>query len=96
MVPTPPLPDLLGWVREGERLFGAVLHTLQDYERMRAGREGLEEENRRLREEVEAMREELAWLRAERVDAAETLKTFAEHVTQIATLALQRLGRRGV
>ena len=50
--------------------------------------------NCELLEEIQAIREELQQLRAERIEAAETLKTFAEHVTQVATLALQRLGKR--
>jgi hypothetical protein len=39
------------------------------------------------------IREELHQLRAERVEAAESLKAIAEHVTRLATAALQRLGR---
>lgn len=84
---TDPGADVVRWVQEGERLFGQALQTLQ-----RA--ETLAKENQRLREEVRVMRVELDALRAERLEAAETLKTFAEHVTQLATLALQRLGRR--
>jgi prefoldin subunit 5 len=85
---------VIGWVREGERLFGAVLQTLQDHERQRLRIEELERENRQLREEIRTIREELMGLRAERVEVAEALKTFAEHVTQLATAAIQRLGRR--
>jgi len=84
---TDPASDVVRWVQEGERLFGQALQTLQ-----RA--EILAKENQRLREEIQAIREELDALRAERLEAAETLKTFAEHVTQVATLALQRLGKR--
>ena len=80
-------PDVVRWVQEGERLFGLVLHTLH-------GHEALLNENQRMHEEMRAIREELDQLRAERIEAAETLKTFAEHVTQLATLALQRLARR--
>jgi predicted nuclease with TOPRIM domain len=82
-----PASDVLRWVREGEQLFGQVLQTLHRYE-------GLAKENQRLQQELSAIREEVQQLRAERVEAAETLKAFAEHVTQLATLALQRLGKR--
>lgn len=79
-------PDVLRWVEEGERLFGHTLRALQQCERVSA-------ENRRLREELAAVREEVARLRAERIEAAESLRTIAEHVTRLATAALQRLGR---
>jgi predicted nuclease with TOPRIM domain len=82
-----PASDVLRWVREGEQLFGQVLQTLHRYE-------GLAKENQRLQQELSAIREEVQQLREERVEAAETLKAFAEHVTQLATLALQRLGKR--
>jgi hypothetical protein len=39
-------------------------------------------------------RAELEVLRSERMEAAETLKAIAEHVTRLATVALQRLGKR--
>ena len=84
---TDPAADVVRWVQEGERLFGQALQTLQQVEM-------LTKQNQQLREEIQAMREEVDSLRAERLEAAETLKTFAEHVTQVATLALQRLGRR--
>lgn len=87
------VPDLIGWVHEGERLFGAVLLTLQDYEQQRTRADRLERENRQLREQIQIISEELAGFRAERIEAAETLKTFAEHVTRLATVALQRLGK---
>jgi predicted nuclease with TOPRIM domain len=84
---TGPASEVLRWVREGEQLFGQVLQTLHQYE-------SLAKENQRLQQELTAMHEEVRQLRAERVEAAETLKAFAEHVTQLATLALQRLGKR--
>ncbi len=84
---TGPAADVVRWVLEGERLFGEALQGLQRAEM-------LAQENQRLREEIQAIREELDALRAERLEAAETLKTFAEHVTQVATLALQRLAKR--
>jgi predicted nuclease with TOPRIM domain len=92
---TGPAPQVLRWVQEGERLFGEVLQTLQRYQEIETKAETLAKENQRLLEEMQAMREELRQLRAERIEAAETLKAFAEHVTQLATLAIQRLGRRG-
>jgi hypothetical protein len=89
----PSLGDLVGWVRDGERLFGAVLQTLQQYELLREQAGRLEQENRQLRGEMQLIREELHQLRSERVEAAATLKAFAEHVTQLATLAIQHLGK---
>lgn len=86
---TDPTSDVLRWVREGEHLFGQVLQSLR-----RA--EALDEENRRLQGEIGAIREELDALKAERVEVAETLKTFAEHVTRVATIAIQRLGKRPI
>jgi len=49
-----------------------------------------------MRQEIEALRAELESLRAERTEVAETLKTFAEHVTRVATIGIERLGRRAV
>lgn len=91
---TTPSSDVVRWVQEGERLFGQVLQTLQGYQSVETKAETLEKDNQRLQEELQAVREELHQLRAERLEAAETLKSFAEHVTQLATLALQRLGKR--
>lgn len=85
--------ELLTWVREGERLFGAVIGVLQQHEPLRAKVSMLEQENQQLREDLQAARAELEFFRAERVEAAETLKAIAEHVTRLATVALQRLGR---
>jgi hypothetical protein len=79
--------DVVRWVQEGERLFGLVLQTLQRCE-------ALTRENQQLRRELEAVHDELGYLRAERVEAAETLKTFADHVTQVTTIAIERLGAR--
>jgi hypothetical protein len=84
---TDPAPHVLRWVQEGERLFGQVLHTLHRFREVEARADALEKENQQLRDEVQA-------LRGERLEAAEALKAFAEHVTQVATLALQRLGKR--
>jgi predicted nucleic acid-binding Zn-ribbon protein len=86
--------ELLTWVREGERLFGAVVGVLQQHEPLRAKIARLERENQDLQETLQAARAELESFRAERVEAAETLKAIAEHVTRLATVALQRLGRR--
>jgi hypothetical protein len=85
--------DLVTWVREGERLFGAVVGALQQQEALRARLDALERENGRLRAEVQAARTELDFFRAERIEAAESLKAIAEHVTRLASAALQRLGR---
>jgi hypothetical protein len=87
-------PELLGWVRQGERLFGLVLQTLQGYESLQARADRLEQDNRRLREELEALREELGAFRAERLEAAEAFKSFAEHVTRLATVTIERLAAR--
>jgi predicted nucleic acid-binding Zn-ribbon protein len=83
--------ELLTWVREGERLFGAVVGVLQQHD---ARVTTLERENQQLREELQAARAEMEILRSERIEAAETLKAIAEHVTRLATVALQRLGKR--
>ena len=91
---TDPAPQVLQWVQEGERLFGQVLQTLHRYQEIERKAETLESENQKLREDMQAMRDDLHQLRAERIEAAETLKGFAEHVTQLATLAIQRLGKR--
>lgn len=89
-----PGPDLITWVRAGEQLFGAVLRTLQEHEWHRSRADRLERENRQLQEEIQVIREELAAYRAERVEVADTLRVFAEHVTQLATRAIERLGKR--
>jgi chromosome segregation ATPase len=85
--------ELTTWVREGERLFGAVLGALQQHERLRDRIEELERENGQLRAELQAARMELDFFRAERIEAAESLKAIAEHVTRLASAALQRLGK---
>lgn len=86
--------ELLTWVREGERLFGAVVGVLQQHDPLQARVTTLERENQQLREEFQMARAELEVLRSERMEAAETLKAIAEHVTRLATVALQRLGKR--
>ena len=86
--------ELLTWVREGERLFGAVVGVLQQHESLQARVTTLEQENRQLRDGLQAARAELEILRSERIEAAETLKAIAEHVTRLAIVALQRLGKR--
>lgn len=86
--------DVVRWVQEGERLFGQVLQTLHRCQEAEVTARTLADENRRLSGEIDVIREELDQLRAERIEAAETLKMFAEHVTKLATLAIQRLGRQ--
>ncbi len=86
--------ELLTWVREGERLFGAVVGVLQQHDPLQARVITLERENQALREELQAARAELEVLRSERIEAAETMKAIAEHVTRLATVALQRLSKR--
>jgi predicted nucleic acid-binding Zn-ribbon protein len=86
--------ELLTWVREGERLFGAVVGVLQLHDPLQARVTTLERENQALREELQAARAELEVLRSERIEAAETMKAIAEHVTRLATVALQRLSKR--
>ncbi|HEY7437699.1 MAG TPA: hypothetical protein VIE41_21330 [Methylomirabilota bacterium] len=81
-----PATDVLRWVREGEKLFGQVLQSLHYCDTLAS-------DNQRLQQEMDAMREELHRLRSERLEAAETLKAIAEHVTRLASVALQRLGR---
>jgi hypothetical protein len=86
-------PELLTWVREGERLFGAVVGVLQQHEPLQVRVTTLERETEQLRKALELARAELEVLRSERLEAAETLKAIAEHVTRLATVALQRLGK---
>jgi hypothetical protein len=86
-------PELLTWVREGERLFGAVVGVLQQHEPLQVRVTTLERETEQLRNALELARAELEVLRSERLEAAETLKAIAEHVTRLATVALQRLGK---
>jgi predicted nuclease with TOPRIM domain len=81
-----PATDVLRWVREGEKLFCQVLQSLHYCDTLAS-------DNQRLQQEMDAMREELHRLRSERLEAAETLKAIAEHVTRLASVALQRLGR---
>lgn len=83
-----PAPDLVRWVKEGEHLFGLVLQTLHRSREVEAKAEILARENDRLRAEVQD-------LEAQRLDTIETLKTFAEHVTRLASAAIQRLGTPG-
>ncbi|HSE04913.1 MAG TPA: hypothetical protein VLK35_12235 [Methylomirabilota bacterium] len=83
---TGPTSEVLRWVRDGELIFGQVLQGLQRTE-------ALAKENERLREEVQQIRAEVDRLRTERLEAAESLKAIAEHVTRLAAAALQRLGR---
>ena len=90
-----PASDLVRWVKEGEHLFRLTLESLRGAAALGSRAEDLAEENQRLREDNEALRRELDVLRAERLEVADTFKTFAEHVTQLATLALHRLARPG-
>ncbi|MEX2223303.1 MAG: hypothetical protein WEG40_16045 [Candidatus Rokuibacteriota bacterium] len=91
------MPDeashVLQWVREGERLFGQTLQALHRGREVELKVEALADENRRLQEDLGALREEVRRLRTERVEAAESLKAIAEHVTRLATVALQRLAK---
>lgn len=85
--------DVVTWVREGERLFAATLQKLQHYDLLRERASQFEQENLQLRGEMQALRDELNQLRSERLEAAESLRAIAEHVTRLATAALQRLSR---
>lgn len=91
-MPPEPAPEILRWVQEGENLFGRVLQTLHRFEETDARATRLAGENERLRTEIQDLREELADLKAERGEVVETLKTFAEHVTRVASILIQRLG----
>ena len=91
-----PGADLVRWVKEGEDLFRLTLESLQGAAVLRSKVETLSDENLRLREQAETLRRELEVLRAERLEVADTFKAFAEHVTRLATLSLQRLGTPGL
>ena len=91
-----PASELVRWVKDGEHLFRLTLESLQGAAASRDKLEALARENAQLRQEAEALRRELDLLRAERLEVADTFKAFAEHVTRLATLALQRLGTPGL
>ncbi len=91
-----PASELVRWVKDGEHLFRLTLESLQGAAASRDKLEALAGENAQLRQEAEVLRRELDLLRAERLEVADTFKAFAEHVTRLATLALQRLGTPGL
>jgi hypothetical protein len=91
-----PASELVRWVKDGEHLFRLTLESLQGAAASRDKLEALARENAQLRQEAELLRRELDLLRAERLEVADTFKAFAEHVTRLATLALQRLGTPGL
>jgi cell division protein FtsB len=91
-----PASELVRWVKDGEHLFRLTLESLQGAAASREKLEALARENAQLRQEAEVLRRELDLLRAERLEVADTFKAFAEHVTRLATLALQRLGTPGL
>ena len=91
-----PASELVRWVKDGEHLFRLTLESLQGAAASRDKLEALARENAQLRQEAEVLRRELEVLRAERLEVADTFKAFAEHVTRLATLALQRLGTPGL
>ena len=91
-----PASELVRWVRDGEHLFRLTLESLQGAAASRDKLEALARENAQFRQEAEVLRRELDLLRAERLEVADTFKAFAEHVTRLATLALQRLGTPGL
>lgn len=93
-MPPEPASEILRWVHEGEDLFGRVLQTLHRFEETEGRATRLAGENEQLRTEIHALRAELADLKAERGEVVETLKTFAEHVTRVASILIQRLGAR--
>lgn len=83
-------------MKDGEHLFRLTLESLQGAAASRDKLEALARENAQLRQEAEVLRREVDLLRAERLEVADTFKAFAEHVTRLATLALQRLGTPGL
>jgi len=90
---TDPPSDVLRWVQEGERLFGETLQSLHRCREVERTAATLAQENQRLQDELRLIHDEVSRLRSERIEAAETLKAIAEHVTRLATAALQRLGK---
>jgi hypothetical protein len=91
-----PASELVRWVKDGEHLFRLTLESLQGAAASRYKLEALARENAQLRQEAEVLRREVDLLRAERLEVADTFKAFAEHVTRLATLALQRQGTPGL
>jgi predicted nucleic acid-binding Zn-ribbon protein len=88
-----PRAEVVRWVQEGEQLFTRTLQTLHRCRETEERADRLAIENQRLQADLGVIRVELERLRAERIDAAETLKAIAEQVTRLATVALQRLGK---
>ena len=89
-----PAAEVVRWVQEGERLFGLTLQALHGARATEERAEKLAGENQRLQADLAVMRTELERLRAERIEAADSLRAIAEQVTLLATAALQRLGKR--
>jgi uncharacterized protein YlxW (UPF0749 family) len=87
-------PELVRWVQEGGVLFARALQTLHQVEESDTKARILAAENDRLQENVRTLQAEVDALKAERAEIAETLKVFAEHVTKIAIIAIERLGSR--
>lgn len=90
-----PASDVVRWVKEGEHLFRLTLGRLQAAADLQARVDALAGENKNLREANQELRRELDLLRGERLEAAESFKALAEHVTRLATVAIQRLGHAG-
>lgn len=88
-----PTSQVLRWVREGEQLFGQTLQTLHRCRQLEMAAEAVTKQNQSLQREIEKLRAELDELRAQRLETADSLKAFAEHVTQLATLILQGLAK---
>jgi hypothetical protein len=89
-----PASEIMRWVREGESLFAQTLKALHRSRELELTAGEVAQRNQALQQEIRVLREELRRLREERLETAEMLKNFAEHVTQLATLVLQGMVKR--
>ena len=89
-----PTAEVLRWVGEGKHLFGQTLQMLHRCRELETTAEALTRQTATLQREIQVLREELDQLRSERLETADALKAFADHVTRLATVMLQGLAKR--
>ncbi len=89
-----PVADVLRWVGEGEQLFGRTLQMLHRCRELETAVEALTRQTDSLQQENQVLRRDLEQLRVERLETADALKAFADHVTRLTTMMLQGLAKR--
>jgi len=89
-----PAAEVLRWVGEGEQLFGQALQMLHRCRELETAVEALTRQTESLQQENQILRRDLEQLRAERLETADALKAFADHVTRLTTVMLQGLAKR--